>query len=74
MSFADDIMGLRPGTPELETLRAQALKGDKDCLKRYLYFSSWQGIQGDRYVPNNKKRRVFRALVKADLFEVELNG
>ncbi len=72
MSLADEVIALQFGSPKLEELREAAKRGEPDALKRYVYYSAWQGIKADKYIPDKKKRAVFRELVDADLIEVGL--
>lgn len=72
MTLADEIIKLRSGSPELETVRATAVSGDPVALKKYLYFCALRNIRADRFIPPKKKLAMFRKMVDADVVEVSL--
>lgn len=71
MKFADEIMALEFGQPRFEALRACAKVGQKDAIRKYVYFCAWRGILGDKFIPAYQKATLFRKLVEADLIEVK---
>lgn len=72
MSYVDDILTIRIGTPEFHELRKQASEGRADALKKYVYWCAWRSIRSDIYIPKEKKYQVFKGLVKFDAIEVKL--
>ena len=72
MTLAEEIISLKLGSPELNAIRDAATKGDLDALKKYLYFGALQAIRADRFIPADKKIKVFQKLLDADLVEVKL--
>jgi hypothetical protein len=72
--FADEIIALQYGTPELNRIREEATKGDPAALKTYVYFCAWQGIRADRYIPPTMKTEVFRRFADMDLLSVSFAG
>lgn len=68
--FADEVMALQYGTPELNKIRAAAQLGEPEALKSYVYFCAWQGIRADKYIPPTMKTEVFRRFADMDLLTV----
>lgn len=72
MDLYREVIALKPGSEEIESLRNAVRNGDKDAAKKYVYWCALENIRRDRYVPPKKKLPLFKELVQADLIEVSL--
>ena len=67
-------MALAPGSPEVERIRSQALQGDEDSLRRYVYWTWWRGMLREQGFSIKERRTLFRSIVKTYGLKVTLNG
>lgn len=76
MDLFAEVISLRPGSPELETIRAAVIRGDSSAAKKYVYFAAYQKLCENKNISPKKRLRAFKQLVDADMIRVsvEVNG
>lgn len=70
MDLYSEVIRIKPYSKEADELRDQAVSGDANAGKKYLYYCAYRKILSDPFIPMDKKRDVFKALCQADLVEV----
>lgn len=69
-----ELSRIAPGSEEASELKAKALGGKPDDVRRYVLWCMWLKIRGNKSVPREKKLRAFVDLDRFLNVQVTVNG
>lgn len=68
MSEASEIIRITPA--EGLDLQEKAKAGSPAVVRRFTLYSAWRAIQADRFIPTQKKQKVFETLCRTVEIEI----
>jgi hypothetical protein len=75
MSLASEIIALKVGSLELDEIRAAALQGEAEALKKYVLFCALQEMRSQQDLNRRQVLSNFRKMVADNRISVEMvNG